>query len=46
MPIHFDKVTYTYQPNTPFESRALHDITLDIIDGSFTAIVGHTGSGK
>lgn len=46
MPIHFDKVTYTYQPNTPFESRALFDITLDIVDGSFTAVVGHTGSGK
>src|SRR5574337_275827 len=46
MPINFDKVTYTYQPNTPFESRALFEIDLDIIDGSFTALVGHTGSGK
>jgi energy-coupling factor transport system ATP-binding protein len=46
MAIHFDKVTYTYQPNTPFESRALFDIDLDIVDGSFTALVGHTGSGK
>lgn len=46
MAISFDKVTYTYQPNTPFESRALFDIDLDVADGSFTALVGHTGSGK
>ncbi|MDR1606632.1 MAG: energy-coupling factor transporter ATPase [Streptococcaceae bacterium] len=46
MAIHFDKVTYTYQPDTPFESRALFDIDLAIADGSFTALVGHTGSGK
>ncbi|GFH41087.1 energy-coupling factor transporter ATPase [Pseudolactococcus insecticola] len=46
MAIHFDKVTYTYQPNTPFESRALFDIDMRISDGSFTALVGHTGSGK
>jgi energy-coupling factor transport system ATP-binding protein len=42
----FDKVNYTYQPNTPFESRALFDIDLAVADGSFTALVGHTGSGK
>ena len=46
MAISFDKVNYTYQPNTPFESRALFDIDLDVADGSFTALVGHTGSGK
>ncbi|GFH42310.1 energy-coupling factor transporter ATP-binding protein EcfA2 [Lactococcus hodotermopsidis] len=46
MAIHFDKVTYTYQPNTPFESRALFDIDMTVADGSFTALVGHTGSGK
>lgn len=46
MAISFEKVTYTYQPNTPFESRALFDIDMTVADGSFTALVGHTGSGK
>lgn len=46
MDIHFEKVDFTYQPQTPFEQRALFDIDLDIKAGSYTAIVGHTGSGK
>lgn len=46
MDIRFRDVSYTYQKNTPFESRALYDIDLTISDGSYTAIVGHTGSGK
>ncbi|WEG73402.1 energy-coupling factor ABC transporter ATP-binding protein [Vagococcus intermedius] len=46
MDIKFEKVGFTYQPNTPFEHRALFDIDLDIQEGSYTAIVGHTGSGK
>lgn len=46
MDIRFQDVGFTYQKNTPFESRALYDIDLTISDGSYTAIVGHTGSGK
>ncbi len=46
MDIVFDKVGYTYQKGTPFQSRALYDIDLMIKEGSYTAIVGHTGSGK
>jgi energy-coupling factor transport system ATP-binding protein len=46
MGIAFEKVNYTYQPNTPFESRALFDIDLAVENGSFTALIGHTGSGK
>lgn len=46
MDIHFEKVSFTYQPNTPFEQRALFDIDLLIKEGSYTALVGHTGSGK
>lgn len=46
MDIIFDKVGYTYQAGTPFQSRALYDIDLTIKDRSYTAIVGHTGSGK
>ncbi len=46
MDIRFEEVGYTYQPGTPFQSRALFDINLSIKDSSFTALVGHTGSGK
>lgn len=44
--IKFDKVNFTYQPNTPFASRALFDINLEVEEGSYTALIGHTGSGK
>lgn len=46
MDIRFKQVDFTYQPNTPFEQRALFDLDLSIKSGSYTAIVGHTGSGK
>lgn len=46
MAIEFKHVSYTYQAGTPFEQQALDDISVKITDGSFTALVGHTGSGK
>ncbi len=46
MPIVFKNVSYVYSPKTPFEYEAIKDINLTIQDGSFTALVGHTGSGK
>lgn len=46
MGIILQKVSYTYQVGTPFEGRALFDVDLEIKDGSFTAFIGHTGSGK
>ena len=46
MDIRFQEVGFTYQKGTPFESRALYGINLSIKDGSYTALVGHTGSGK
>ena len=46
MDIRFEKVNFTYQPNSPFEQKVLFDIDLDIKEGSYTALVGHTGSGK
>ncbi len=46
MPIEFKNVSHTYYPGTPFEYQALRGIDLVIKDQSFTAIVGHTGSGK
>lgn len=46
MDIRFEKVNFTYQPNSPFEQRVLHDIDLVVQEGCYTALVGHTGSGK
>ena len=46
MGIHLQKVSYTYQAGTPFEGRALFGLDLEIVDGSYTALIGHTGSGK
>lgn len=37
---------YTYSPGTAYEIHALKDINLDIPDGQFIGIIGHTGSGK
>lgn len=46
MDIQFKDVGYAYQKGTPFENRALYDVNLDIKSGSYTALIGHTGSGK
>ena len=46
MSIKVDNLFYTYSKKTPFESEALHDISLEIKEGSFTALIGQTGSGK
>ena len=46
MGIHLQEVSYTYQAGTPFEGRALFGLDLEIVDGSYTALIGHTGSGK
>ncbi|MGM8365602.1 energy-coupling factor ABC transporter ATP-binding protein [Virgibacillus sp. W0181] len=46
MDITFKDVGYTYQPNTPFEHKALENLSFHIPSGSFVAVIGHTGSGK
>lgn len=46
MGITLENVNYIYQAGTPFEGRALFDINLSIKEGSYTAFIGHTGSGK
>lgn len=46
MEITFKNVSYTYQPKSPFEHKALKNISLHIPSGTFVAIIGHTGSGK
>lgn len=46
MDITFENVTYIYQQNTPFAHKALDNLSFSIPSGSFTAVIGHTGSGK
>lgn len=46
MGITLENVSYIYQNETPFASSALSDVSLTIKDGSYTALIGHTGSGK
>ena len=46
MSIKIENLTFIYNENTPFESRALDNINLEIKDGEFVGLIGHTGSGK
>ena len=46
MPIKIENLTHIYMPKTPFEKTALDKINLEINDGEFLALIGHTGSGK
>ncbi len=39
-------LTHVYMPGTPFEARALDDVSLFVPEGEFIGIIGHTGSGK
>ncbi|MDD7642188.1 MAG: energy-coupling factor transporter ATPase [bacterium] len=46
MSIILDKVNYIYGQGSAYEMYALKDINLEIKDGQFIGIIGHTGSGK
>lgn len=44
--IEIKNLSFIYNKDTPFEVKALDDISLTIEDNSFIGIIGHTGSGK
>ena len=46
MAIILDKINYVYGAGTAYEKHALKDINLQIPDGQFIGLIGHTGSGK
>jgi energy-coupling factor transport system ATP-binding protein len=46
MSIALEHVNYIYSPGTAYEKCALKDISLEIQQGQFVGIIGHTGSGK
>ncbi len=41
-----ENINYVYSPDTAYERKALKDIDLDIYEGQFIGVIGHTGSGK
>lgn len=46
MSIKIENLSYIYAEKTPGEHQALFDINLDILDHTFMALIGETGSGK
>ena len=44
--IALENITYVYSPGTPYEVKALDDVSVEINEGLITGIIGHTGSGK
>ena len=46
MSIRIEHLNYIYNPGTLYEKYALRDINLEIPDGQFIGMIGHTGSGK
>ncbi|MDU1443328.1 energy-coupling factor transporter ATPase [Clostridium cochlearium] len=46
MSIKIENLTHIYMQGTPFEKKAIDNVNLEIKNGEFIALIGHTGSGK
>ena len=44
MPVVVQGLSFSYSKGTPFEKKALDNVSLTINDGEFVGIMGHTGS--
>ncbi len=44
--IRVENLTHTYGANTPFCRNAVENVNMEILEGEFLGIIGHTGSGK
>ena len=41
-----EQLTYTYSQGSPFEKTAVDNVDIEIEEGEFVGVIGHTGSGK
>ena len=46
MSIKLEHINYIYSEGTAYEKHAVKDVNLEIRDGEFVGVIGHTGSGK
>ena len=46
MSIKIENLLHVYMPKSPFEKVALNNVNIEINEGEFVALIGHTGSGK
>lgn len=46
MSIKIENLTHIYMPKSPFEKKALDNVNMELNEGEFIALIGHTGSGK
>ena len=46
MPIEVKNLTHIYMQGSPFEMKALDNVSIRIDNGEIIGVIGHTGSGK